>query len=260
MKKLLALFLLPLCANAQVLSFSPGSAAYQNIGTSGNVLCLLSNVCTFSGADTFSAGAAASTSSVLVTTAPYTAGTTTTNFPPTYLNATGAAAPTTFSANGTMFGINAPSGFTGNLIYALTNGVGKFTVDYLGQVSGSNLIATGQVKGATLAITTLLCSNTAPTIASGFGTSPSIANNNGTCSFTVNVGTGGTANSGVLTLPAASHGWSCRGEDRTTPASFVESVFSTSTTSVTVNNYSRTTGLAIAWTASDVLEISCFGY
>jgi hypothetical protein len=103
-------------------------------------------------------------------------------------------------------------------------------------------------------------SNTAPTIASGFGSTPSVANNNGTAAFTINVGTGGSATSGVVTMPSAAHGWSCSAVDSTTPASFVEAVLPTSATSITIDNYSRTTGLAIAWTASDVLAVQCTGY
>lgn len=105
----------------------------------------------------------------------------------------------------------------------------------------------------------LLASATAPTV-TGFGSSPSVPNNNGTSAFTVNVGTGGTANTGSVTLPAAATGWVCTAQDVTTPASFVTAQTGGTTTTATFANYSRTTGLITAWTASDVLRVSCFAY
>jgi len=74
----------------------------------------------------------ASQSSLYATGAPYTGGTATTNFPLAYLN--GGGAVSSFSTSGTEFGINAPSGFTGNFLDFHVNGgasVGK--VDYTGK-------------------------------------------------------------------------------------------------------------------------------
>jgi hypothetical protein len=106
----------------------------------------------------------------------------------------------------------------------------------------------------------LFSSATAPTIASGFGSSPSIAASNGTACFTINVGTGGTAQNGVITMPAAPNGWAAFANDLTTNASFVTAVSATSTTTITLQNYSRTTGTAIAWTASDIVQVIAFPY
>lgn len=94
-------------------------------------------------------------------------------------------------------------------------------------------------------------SNTAPTISSGFGTSPSIVANNGTAAFTLNVGTGGTATTGVIGLPASNTGWNCFATDR-------NSNIVTRETATTTN--SATLTAASAWTASDILQVSCFGY
>lgn len=105
----------------------------------------------------------------------------------------------------------------------------------------------------------LVSSSTNPTIFSGFGTSPTIAAT-GTPAFTVTVGTGGTAQTGVVTMPASTTGWACGVVDTTTPASFETEVISSTATSISLQNYSRTTGLAIAWTASDVLVFRCTGY
>lgn len=104
-----------------------------------------------------------------------------------------------------------------------------------------------------------LCSATAPTV-SGFGSSPSVPNNNGTCAFTVNVGTGGSASTGTVTLPTATTGWICHSENVTTPGTYITRQTGGTATTATLSNYALSTGIAIAWTASDVLRLSCFGY
>lgn len=104
---------------------------------------------------------------------------------------------------------------------------------------------------------------TAPTISSGFGSSPSIAANNGTAAFTVNVGTGGAATNGVIGLPTATTGWICSVNDLTAAAAHVATntrQTASTTASVTVENQTTSTGAAIAWTASDVLNLACFAY
>jgi hypothetical protein len=107
--------------------------------------------------------------------------------------------------------------------------------------------------------TNLLISPTAPTVSSGFGTSPSIATNNGTAAFTVNVGTGGTATSGVIGLPTATNGWNCFCTDITTNSTTVSQCKQTasSTASATLGNFSDV-AVASAWVASDILSVSCF--
>lgn len=80
---------------------------------------------------------------------------------------------------------------------------------------------------------------TAPTISSGFGTSPTVPDNNGSIFFSVNVGTGGTASSGVITMPTANTKWACLVNDIT--ASAANKTYRTvqtasTTTSVTVQN------------------------
>jgi hypothetical protein len=110
-------------------------------------------------------------------------------------------------------------------------------------------------------VNTLLIRSTAPTISSGFGTSPSIPNNNGSAAFTVNVGTGGTASSGVIAMPQAATGWACHVAPNAAPqAASVTYSAPTSASSITLTNYTLTTGIALAWTASTVLQVACFGY
>lgn len=99
---------------------------------------------------------------------------------------------------------------------------------------------------------------TAPTIASGFGTSPSVVASNGTAAFQINVGTGGTASSGVITMPAATTAWNGSVENRTAVAANRGDqrtvITASTTTSITVQNQTISTGAALAWTASDVLH------
>jgi hypothetical protein len=124
-----------------------------------------------------------------------------------------------------------------------TNGVQKYRLDGDGS----------------LYLTKLLIGAPAPTISSGFGTSPSVVSNNGPASFTINVGTGGTATNGVIGLPSATTGWNCSCEDITTTSATVNRCKQTgagTTTTVPIGNF-NTTPAAAAWVASDILTVSC---
>jgi hypothetical protein len=105
------------------------------------------------------------------------------------------------------------------------------------------------VGGAFYLNNTMMTSATAPTVSSGFGTSPTIASNNGTASFTINVGTGGVATSGVVGLPTSATGWNCFVSDQTTNVATRQTASTTTTATLTA---------ASAWTASDILIASCF--
>lgn len=103
-----------------------------------------------------------------------------------------------------------------------------------------------------------LFDSTPPTISSGFGTSPSIASNNGPLSFSVNVGGGGAASSGVIGLPTATTGWNCDCSDVTTASStvFLCKQTATATGTATIGNF-NTAGAAAAWVANDILTVKC---
>lgn len=111
------------------------------------------------------------------------------------------------------------------------------------------LSATGAIRMGTGAKVTF--SNIAPTISSGFGTSPSIVSNNGSVAFRVNVGTGGVATSGVVGLPTATTGWNCIAVDITNNTVTRQTADTTTTSTVTA---------ASAWAASDVLLFQCVAY
>jgi hypothetical protein len=107
----------------------------------------------------------------------------------------------------------------------------------------------------------LLFSATAPTINGGFGTSPSILFSNGTATFLLQVGTGGTATNGGITFsPAAPNGWNCFAV--TTVNEFPLQTVSSggSPTTITLNNINVTTGAATAWAAGAIIRVSCLPY
>lgn len=127
--------------------------------------------------------------------------------------------------------------------------MGRFSMTGNIAASGSITSSTGTFSngGINLGI------STGPSIGSGFGTSPSIvaSGGNGTYTFRVNVGTGGVATSGVITMPSNTNGWNCNVQDQTTAAKETRET-ADSTTSVTVTT-------TVAWTASDILQFICFG-
>lgn len=87
-------------------SGSPSSGAFTTLSSSGG--------------QTNTKSGAASAPALTLTGNPFTGGSGTTTVPLDYLNQ--GTAPTTWSTNGTEFGINAPSGFTGNFLDFRVNG------------------------------------------------------------------------------------------------------------------------------------------
>jgi len=106
----------------------------------------------------------------------------------------------------------------------------------------------------------LIMSATAPTISSGFGTSPSITFNNGTAAFYVNVGTGGTASAGSINMNvAAPHYWSCAvtidNDDLGTGQQTI--LASIGNQILTFKNVTISTGAVAPWTGNDVFFVNC---
>lgn len=107
-----------------------------------------------------------------------------------------------------------------------------------------------------------LVQSASPTIAGGFGTSPSIIAANGPASFSVNVGTGGAAGSGNIGLPAAANGWTCTATDITTADGnhvATKQFGAGTTTSIQLININSSGGV-VAWAANDILRVSCLSY
>lgn len=117
--------------------------------------------------------------------------------------------------------------------------------------------------GGSINFANVLLSPTAPTIAAGGcgGAAASIATNNGTAAFTVNVGTTPTSAGCAIGMPTATNGWNCFATDITTNSTAVSQLKQTatgsSTTQVTIVNYSDIS-VATAPTASDIWQVSCF--
>lgn len=148
---------------------------------------------------------------------------------------------------------------------------------------GSNLsLGTGTISATTLSATTLigttaanlgsitnasnanalLFSGTAPTVSSGFGTNPSITAN-GTLTFRVNVGTGGTATGGVIGLPTAPNGWNLDiSVLNPTATNLLHTTYQSANTTntVTIANVTTSTGASTAWPASTILMIQATAF
>lgn len=110
----------------------------QAVSNNGSTGCQSSSTTiTTAGVITDPAAGAASAPALSLTGAPFTGGSMTSNVPLLYCNQ--GSAPTTFSANGTEIGCNAPSGFTGNFIdFHLNGGVSLFSVNINGGVTSNN--------------------------------------------------------------------------------------------------------------------------
>jgi len=150
-----------------------------------------------------------------------------------------------------LYGLLIQDQLTGTNNWAIKTGKGL--VQFGGKVRADGGIGVGSAT---------LISPTAPTISSGFGKAPAVFNANGTAAFTINVGTGGTANSGVIGLLTATHGWACTCTDITTNSSTVfacKQIGAGTTTTAPIGEFTAS-GAAHAWEASDILAVSCFAY
>lgn len=88
-------------------------------------------------------------------------------------------------------------------------------------------------------------------------TSPTRTHGNAV-SFQMDVGTGCAGSTATITLPAATNGWSCRGRHITSGSTrILDQTGAVSTTSVTMTNFARTTGVATNFADGDDLSIEC---
>jgi hypothetical protein len=147
--------------------------------------------------------------------------------------------------------LNLESGISNNIVNDLQTGVNVVAAHAyqpINYVSTPSYFTNFHMLGSTYVIN-LLNSASAPTLASGFGTSPSVVFSNGTAEMEINIGTGGSATSGVINLNAtATNGWDCRAQDMNTNIVTRETAFTTTSVTLTA---------ASAWTASDKLLVHC---
>ena len=107
----------------------------------------------------------------------------------------------------------------------------------------------------------IVWTNTAPSVSSGFCTGTTISKNNGTAAFEITLGSSGCGATGILTMPAAANGWVCDAVDVTTPDTHViAQAANDNATTVTLKDYSRTTGAAQNFNASDKIRVKCSGF
>lgn len=127
-------------------------------------------------------------------------------------------------------------------------------------INDSNTVNFASLNGIGIVHSTsgvLLCSAKAPTFSSGFNTG-SITQQNGSCAFSVTVGSGSAVNTGVISLPTAAHGWNCPAPFNVTHTGNIIIETANSTTSATFINYGTTPGTPVNWTNGDVIGFTCF--
>jgi hypothetical protein len=139
-------------SNISACSWISGSGAVGSVSNSDGTLTISPTTglvvasLNLAQANSWSAAGTASTPGMSITGAPYTGGTATTNFPQFYIN--DGTGPTTFSTLGTEFGINTPSGFTGNLEdYHVNGGASVANLSYLGAWNALTYTSIGSTAG-----------------------------------------------------------------------------------------------------------------
>lgn len=123
------------------------------------------------------------------------------------------------------------------------------------------LMPLGSLSGLSPSLEAQGYSNATPTISSGFGTSPSVTAGK-VGSFRINVGTGGAATGGVIAMNfTAPTGWNCQVNDLTAAAAhvaaFTDRQTASSTTTVTIEHQTLSTGAVLVYTASDIVQLLC---
>lgn len=114
-------------------------------------------------------------------------------------------------------------------------------------------------SGGTIGLVRAAWSNTAPTNPVACST-PTITWSNGTAAFQVDVGTTCAAvTTLVVTLPALANGYICVATNTTTSTTAEVEMTASTTTTATFTNYTRTTGVALAWVDGADIRIGCTG-
>ena len=135
----------------------------------------------------------------------------------------------------------------------------------VGLIGPGGALFSPPISGVTVNATALSLNNnlvattaTLPTIASGFGTSPTISAVS-TFVFKIVVGTGGAAN-GSITLPTAPNGRLAFAADVTSGSTLFLQLTGSTATSVTFTSFSVTTGAAANMAAGDVILVNAIAY
>lgn len=225
---------------------TPGTQFQIPAFSAGGVLLAGTNVVTDSTLNdlTIPGTSAASTSGLTVSGAPFTGGSTTTNFPMVYFNS--GTAPTTWSATGTVLGLNAPTGFTGNFVdFHLNGGTSLFLVGPSGSVTASGSLSSGfKLSGSGLLIGGSKFSASGCTLGATTGGATAgtiVSGTTGTCTLVITMGQS----------VAAATDFSCYARDLTTPADTITQTGAASTTQATL------TGTTVS---GDIISFACIGH
>lgn len=197
-------------------------------------------------ANSYTQAGALSTPAATYTGAPIgTGGTGTTTVPLFYFNA--GAAPTSWNTAGTILGMNAPSGFTGNCIdFHLNGGASLFSVN----CSTGTITTAGSLFAGSTSLTAVKTNSGATFTASGCSVGTLTGNSTsgtfasgttGTCTVTVTMGAS----------QSAAKDWSCSVRDTTTPA---DAIVQTGVASTTTATFTGTT------VSGDVISFACIGH
>ena len=163
-------------------------------------------------------------------------------------------------SNNTWIGYQAGPGVATQLDNATALGNGALNTASNQVVLGNSAVTSNVIYGGLTLNNNLLFSATAPTIASGFGISPTVTFSNGTAAFYVDVGSGGAASTGTINMNViATHYWSCAvtydNDDVVTGKETIYSQISNQIVGFT--NITRSTGAATPWVANDVFFVNC---
>jgi hypothetical protein len=152
------------------------TACTANAATTATTATSATTAANLSGGGTITGTPALSTSAIESTVAIFTGGSGTTTFPYWLIQPSGATAATTWLTAGTLLGINAPSGFAGELIDFRSNGgSGLFQVNtggsltYAGSLTGTNsgLIIQNNVTATAKLASSSIVSWSSTAVASG---------------------------------------------------------------------------------------------
>ena len=240
---------------------SSGQLQYNNSGSFGGLSTFTVGS---AGNLTNSAPASSSNGPTEAITGTYTASTT-----PDWYISPGNLGVTAFSASGTMIGVNAASGYAGNLIDLQVNsGTSAFKVTAAGAVTANGTVtgtgynATG--TGVTYQKSGYPVIEAKPSVTGSntiFGGTAPTPVGNSSAAFSVTVAASPTTTSGTLTFAnGALNGWACSATDQTHPGfTIAQTTGGTSTTAV-FQSYTVGTTTAAAPSASDVITFVCLGY
>ena len=149
------------------------------------------------------------------------------------------------------------SGGANGYIEILENAAAIYLNDVSLTRTAANLATLGAGDG--IGMTTAAWISTAPSGPVAC-TSPTVTWSNGSAAFQIDVGgTCGVITTLVVTLPAVTNAYSCSAINVGASATAAVEMTASDTTSATFTNYTRTTGVALAWVDGADVRISCTG-